>query len=388
MTANRIVGNAAAAFNSPLYAGRMSFFAAGFLISVWAPLIPYARERAGIDGESTMGFLLLCLGAGSISAMSVAGSIASRLGCRRTIVGSILGSAIVLVGLASASSFSVLACFLLAFGVVLGILEVAMNINAVQVQNMLGRPIMSGFHSLYSIGCFVGAGGISILLSAGLSPLGATIPAVAIVGVLLAIWGRGFSGEADNEPTPFFVLPRGMVLVIGMLCFIMFIVEGSILDWSAILLSTFYGVDMSMAGVGYSVFAIAMTFSRLLGDRLVAMNKRAVIIVGSLMAAFGLLVVAFSNSAAFGFAGFAIIGLGAANIVPTLFVEATRQPEMSIQSSMAAVSLMGYTGALAGPAFIGFISSTVGLPVTFALLAVLVLAPAIMAKRILTARKT
>lgn len=384
MSARSSVRVAATAAGSLVNAGRASFFVAGFLLSAWAPLVPYAKERAGIEGESALGFLLLCLGAGSIAAMSVAGTVASRVGCRRTIVCAALAASATLVCLGTVSSFAWLSVSLFAFGVFLGFLEVTANIHAVQVQNVVGRPIMSGLHSLYSVGGFAGAGGLSLLLSAGFSPLGAIVPALGVVLALLGVWGPKMLGDADKEPAPFFVMPRGMVLVIGVLCFIMFLIEGAMLDWSAVFLSTFHRVEMGMAGLGYSAFAVAMTSARLFGDRLVALNKRAVVVIGSATAASGLTLAALSTTPFLGFLGFTLVGLGAANIVPILFVEATKCPDMPVQLSLAAVSLMGYTGVLAGPALIGFVSSGIGLPATFVLLAVVALAPGVMARRILS----
>ncbi len=362
----------------------MPFFASGFMLAAWAPLIPYAKLRAGIESDSTLGLLLLCLGAGSIVAMSMAGTVTSRFGCRSIIIPAVLLAGAVLFCLANASSVAALAGLLFVFGLLFGFLEVAMNVHAVLVQNIIGRPVMSGFHSLYSVGGFVGAGGASLLLAAGLTPLWAMVPIIMIVVLLVAAWGGGLLNETNHEPAPFFVVPRGIVLVIGVLCFITFLVEGSILDWGALFLSTYQNVEISSAGLGYSAFAIAMTSARFIGDRLVSLNKKAVIVIGSAMETAGFAMVAFSSSPVLGFLGFIIIGLGAANIVPVLFVEATHQSDMPVQSSLAAVSLIGYTGGLAGPALIGFVSSLIGLPMTFALLGMLALSPAILARRILT----
>lgn len=365
-------------------AGRMPFFIAGFLISAWAPLVPYAKARAGIESESVLGFLLLCLGMGSTAAMAIAGPISMQMGCRRTIVVASLGASVALFFLGVASSVVGLAFALFAFGAFLGLLDVTSNIHAIQVQELLNQKLMSGFHSLYSVGGFLGAGIVSLLLLAGLPPVGTTIFAIVVVSALLVKWGTGILGEVDHSPQPFFVMPKGMVLVIGCLCFIMFLVEGAILDWSAVFLATFHNVSMETAGLGYSIFAVSMVSARLIGDRLVAYNKLAVIVAGCLAAAIGLGAVALSTTPLIGFLALALVGLGVANVVPVLFTEAARQPDMPVQLSMASVSLMGYTGVLAGPALIGFVSTFVGLPATFLIMAVIVLAPGILAKRILT----
>lgn len=363
---------------------RMSFFAAGFLISAWAPLVPYAKERAGIESESTLGFLLLCLGMGSLASMLIAGPVASRVGCRRTIAFAAAGAAVALFFLGVAPSIPSLAFSLFLFGAFLGLLDVTANINAIQVQAIVNKKLMSGFHSLYSVGGFTGAGTVSVLLYAGLTPVAATVFAVTVVAALLLLWGSGILGEVDRNPVPFFVLPKGMVLVIGGLCFILFLVEGAILDWSAVLLTTFHRVDVETAGLGYSIFAVAMASARMVGDRLVAYDKRTVVIAGCLAAAAGLTLVAMSRTPIVGFAAFALVGLGVANVVPVLFSEAAQQRDMPVQLSMASVGLMGYAGVLSGPALIGFISHVIGLPSTFLLMAVIVLAPGILAKRVLT----
>ena len=130
------------------------FLVAGFCIAVWAPLIPFARARLGID-EAEVGLLLLCLGFGSILAMPITGVMTTRYGCRAIIIGSVLVFAACLPLLAVAPTFAALAISLAVFGAAIGTVDVAMNIQAVMVEKDSGRTMMSGFHGFFSLGGIV-----------------------------------------------------------------------------------------------------------------------------------------------------------------------------------------------------------------------------------------
>ena len=128
-----------------------------------------------------------------------------------------------------------MAVALLLFGAAIGMIDVAMNVQAVIVERASGKAMMSGFHGFFSIGGIAGAGGVSALLWLGLTPLQSTLLTVLAVIVLLALASRHLLRESGaDDGGPMFVLPRGWVMFIGILCFIMFLAEGSMLDWSAL----------------------------------------------------------------------------------------------------------------------------------------------------------
>ena len=137
-------------------ATRLAFLVAGFGLACWAPLVPLAKQRLMID-DGILGLLLLCLGIGSVGAMLLTGALSARYGSKPMIIVGGLGVAVLLPLLSIASSPLTLGLSLLAFGAALGSLEVAMNIHAVEVERAAGRPLMSGFHALFSIGGFAGS---------------------------------------------------------------------------------------------------------------------------------------------------------------------------------------------------------------------------------------
>ncbi|MES2058154.1 MAG: MFS transporter [Pseudomonadota bacterium] len=360
-------------------ATRLSFLVAGLTMACWAPLVPFAKARVAVD-DGALGLLLLCIGIGSIVAMPITAALAARWGSKPMILGGGLGLVLLLPTLAVADSFALLALALLGFGAALGTIDVAVNVHAVEVERAAGRPLMSGFHAMFSIGGFAGAGGMTLLLANGVAPLIATLAGSALALLALAFAAPRLL-QAKGDPTPF-VTPRGIVLLLALLAAATFLVEGAILDWSALLISGAGLVEVAQGGLGYMIFAIAMTIGRLTGDRIVAaLGNGRVLFWGGLLTVAGLSLLLIAPIAWVAMAGFLLIGLGASNIVPVLFSLAGRQTAMPAALAVAALTTTGYAGILAGPAGIGFLSNHIGLHAAFWLLAVLMLLVPLAARR-------
>lgn len=355
-------------------ATRLAFFIAGLAMATWAPLVPFAKTRIGID-DGSLGLLLLCIGVGSLMAMPLTGLLTGKFGCRRVILLAGIALCIDLPLLVLMDSTLGMALALLLFGAAMGMLDVAMNIQAVVVERASNRAMMSGFHGFFSVGGIAGAGGVSALLWLGLGPLQATLIAVVAILALLLIASKNLLRESGGDKEgPMFVLPRGWVMFIGLLCFIMFLAEGSMLDWSALYLTIMRGMDHNQAGLGYALFSIAMTIGRLNGDRVVnAMGRYQVLLLGSLCAAFGLVLAIAIDSAIASLIGFMLVGVGASNVVPILFSAAGNQRVMPANLAIASVTTVGYAGILAGPAVIGLIAQIFSLTFALACVAALLL---------------
>ncbi|ALX95879.1 MULTISPECIES: MFS transporter [Serratia] len=355
-------------------ATRLAFFIAGLAMATWAPLVPFAKTRINID-DGSLGLLLLCIGVGSIMAMPLTGLLTGKFGCRRVILLAGIALCIDLPLLVLMDSTLGMALALLLFGAAIGMIDVAMNIQAVVVERASNRAMMSGFHGFFSIGGIAGAGGVSALLWLGLGPLQATLIAVVAILALLLIASKNLLRESGGDKEgPMFVLPRGWVMFIGLLCFIMFLAEGSMLDWSALYLTTMRGMDHNQAGLGYALFSIAMTIGRLNGDRVVnAMGRYQVLLLGSLCAAIGLALAITIDSAIASLIGFMLVGVGASNVVPILFSAAGNQRVMPANLAIASVTTVGYAGILAGPAVIGLIAQVSSLTFALACVAALLL---------------
>src|SRR6202047_4467168 len=203
---------------------RIVFFIAGVGTSAWAPLVPFAKIRANID-DGLLGLLLLCLGVGSIVAMPLAGALAARLGCRLVIALSTGLICLTLPLLASVSALPQWVASLLILGAGVGSLDVSMNIQAVIVERASGQTMMSGFHGLFSLGGIAGAAGITFLLGAGASPFIAVCCVIAGIAVALGLSVSRLLPYGSKSEGPAFAIPHGIVLFIGVLCFIVFLTE-------------------------------------------------------------------------------------------------------------------------------------------------------------------
>ncbi|MCC3703146.1 MFS transporter [Rouxiella badensis] len=355
-------------------ATRIIFLLSGFAMSAWAPLVPFVKIRLDIS-DGTLGLLLLCIGAGSTFSMPLTGFLTGKLGCKTVILLATIVLCLDLPLLTLMDTTLGMALVLIIFGMSIGMVDVAMNVHAVVVEKASGRAMMSGFHGFFSIGCILGALAVSGLLSLALTPFLASIAVIAVVllsllGISKHLWHDTKSKQGD----PMLVMPRGWVIFLGLLCFVMFLTEGAMLDWSALFLITERSVDPHNAGLGYTVFAIAMTLGRLTGDKVINYFGRfKVLLFGSLIACAGLLLSVGVDSLYAVAAGFIMVGLGASNLVPIMFSAAGNQTSMPANLAIASVTTLGYAGILAGPALVGFIAQLSNLSIALSCVAVLML---------------
>ena len=353
-------------------ATRLIFLVSGIGMSAWAPMVPYAKARLGLD-DAQLGLALLAFGGGSMLSMPFVGWLAHRLGNRTVIVTSGLLMCLALPLLALVPSVTALVAALLYFGVMLGAVDVAMNAHAVDVERLDGGRLMSGFHGLFSLGGLTGAALMSGLLALGL-PLGmaASLIAVSLIGLVLFLRNELLDGAAMPAETgsKSFGMPHALALLLGVLCFVSFLAEGAMLDWSAVFLRDFRDVAAAPAGFGYACFSVAMAAGRLVGDRVIARQGPVwAVRSGAGLAACGFLLVSCVPGLPAALCGFVLIGLGASNIVPVMFSAAGRLPGTSPAIAIATVTTLGYAGLLSGPALIGFVAHASSLPMAFAAVA-------------------
>lgn len=347
------------------HATRAAFFIPGFASAIWAVLVPFAKSRVGVD-DGTLGLILLCLGSGSLLAMPLAGTLAARFGCRDLMVTTTAMICLTLPLLAVGNSPWILGAALFVFGAGVGAMDCTMNMQAVVVERDAGRVLMSGFHAFFSIGGFIGAAAMTFLLWAQVAPLSATLLCALTMGAIAALSASHWRSEKMPRAGSLLAWPRGVVLFIGALAFVVFLAEGAMLDWSAVFLADVRQVNPGSAGVGYVVFALTMTITRLLGDSVVErLGRKRSIVVGALLASAGFSILTLTTPWQLSLLGHVLLGLGCANIVPALFSLAGKQTRMPESVAITAVTTMGYAGVLTGPALIGFVAHATGLIAAF-----------------------
>jgi MFS family permease len=335
---------------------RIVFLITGIVMSAWAPLVPLVKARTGLD-DGGLGLLLLGFGIGSIVAMPFAGYLTARFGCRPVIICSTVALCSVLPMLSHLTWLPGLALAVLGFGASMGMLDCAINIQSIIVEKNSGETLQSGFHGLYSVGGIAGAGAMTAMLSLGLNPLLSVLCLVAIILAALYKAAPSLLTYGTERDGPLLAIPRGIVLLLGSLCFIVFLTEGAMLDWSAVFLSSQRAMEPRYAGLGYASFAAAMTLGRLTGDAIVSrLGGVRVVALGGICAAAGMLVSLVFESWQASLLGYALVGIGCSNIVPVLFTAAGRQQRMPQRIAIPAIISMGYAGILMGPAFIGMVA--------------------------------
>ncbi|MDY6321847.1 MAG: MFS transporter [Succinivibrio sp.] len=367
---------------------RNSFMILGILEAAWAPMIPFVKERFMLD-EGQLGLLLLTSGLGAVLTMPFSGWLVSRFGPKLSVKVSGVIMSLALMGLALSPWLPLTVALLLFFGSTTVMLDVGSNVNAVIVENTLKRPLLSGFHGGYSLGTLFGAGLLAFLLTTGLG-LNASAAALMILGLLVVLFGcnglltdiRKFEAEEKKEDAAegaagkkrFSIPPT--IEVIGILCFIMYSSEGAVLSWSAVFAHEERGMDLESAGFIYTAFAITMTTMRFLGNTLVAKaGRRRVVFVGGLCVGIGFTLTLIPSLIA-AIAGFALVGLGAANVVPQMVSFAGRVRGISVHAAVTFINAVGYSGILLGPVLIGLVAKHLSISAAFLGIACLCLAAA------------
>jgi fucose permease len=341
------------------WAARFLFFAAGFLFATWGVQIPTVKAVYGL-GVGAIGGLVLAAGLGSILGLTQAGWLIARHGARRVAWWGGLLSAVAVALLLHMPHLALLWLLLGLFGMAMGLLDVAMNADASELERAADRPLMSAFHGMFSLGGMVGAGLGGLLFEAGVAP-NLQVAAIAALSVALLGWSvrqmpppaAATRAEADAR----FVLPRGRLALLGVLAALGFLVEGAIYDWSVLFLQTERGAPQQQAALAYASFSAAMAATRFVGDRLRARwSATGLLRASACLAALALAAVLLSNSVPLALAGFALVGVGLANVVPVLFSAAAQVPGVTPAHGISAVASLGYCGFMVGPSLIGLLA--------------------------------
>ncbi|ORM01340.1 MFS transporter [Prescottella equi] len=347
----------------------------GFLLAMWVVHIPAIEDRTNI-AHSTLGSLLLLLALGAIAGMQLAGPLADRYGSRLLVALSGILLSIAVIGPGLASTAWQLGLALLVFGFGNGALDVSMNSQAVLTEREYGRPIMSAFHGMFSIGGVVGSLIGAVTIGAGWSPA-VTLAASSTLGLaaVALCTARLLPPSAHPQPEPHGQRRRGRysprVLALGAVAFALMLAEGVANDWSTLQVKEHLDVPASVAALAFGAFSLTMTVGRFTADRVSsALGPVAVVRYGTLIAAAGMATVVVSPWLPTTLLGWALFGLGLSGCVPQIFTAAGNLGAGAAGANMSRVVGMGYIGFLAGPATIGWLTHL--MPLTVAMVVPLV----------------
>ena len=347
------------------------FFLNGLVLGSWVPHIPLVKAAHGL-GDGALGVVLLSMAVGAVAVLPAAGWLVARIGSRQTTLLGATALALALPLPLLAPSAALVAVSLALLGAANATLDVAMNAQGVAVETDLGRPALSGFHGLFSLGGLAGAavavGTMAVGVSAVVHVAAVTLASLAILATVRAALVPAPATSASGAPV--FAWPPRQLLGLGGLTFCALLAEGAVGDWSAVYLHDQLGASPALAGTGFVGFSLAMAVGRFAGDRLVTgLGRSRLLGLSGGLAAAGLAGALVVGRPAAGVVGFVLVGLGLANAVPLLFGAAGRVPGLPPGTALAAVATTGYGGFLAGPPAIGVVAETVGLPVALGLVA-------------------
>lgn len=349
------------------------FFICGIGHGTWAPRLAEIKVQIGAsDGE--LGLSLLMMGFGALIGMPVAGALTGRFGSKAVSTATALGHGLVFPLMAFAWSWFSLGLAMMLYGLLIGSLDVAMNVQATEIERRKEKPIMSSFHGVYSVGDMAGAllTGLLASLAIGLAPHFLLAAAVLLIVGLGGCWTMIVDRKAEPSSGPAFVRPSGILVLIGLIAFAALVTEGSVGDWSAIYLTEYQSADTQTAAMALTVFALAMATMRFLGDHLVARFGPFIMLQASgALAATGLLITLLAGNAAIAIVGYGIAGIGIATLFPVALSIAPRFSGLSASASIAAVATLGYGGFLIGPPVVGLVADQIGLPLALSLVVAL-----------------
>lgn len=354
----------------------VTFALHGAVTGGFASRIPWIQDHVGA-GPGRLGLALLAPAVGSILAMPTAGRVTHRFGGRAVTRVLICLWCLMLALPPLAPNLPLLCGALLVYGAVAGMCDVAMNAQGVVVEQRLGRSIMSGLHGLWSVGTLAGGAVGTLAAHAGVDArlhMGGAAVALLLMALAVGPFLLDVRAEEDEAAPPHFVLPPREVLVIGLVGFCAVFGEAAAQDWCAVYLREVAGASAATGAAAYTAFACMMAAGRLCGDAVVRrLGPVTTVRGGAALATLGGLLVVVARAPAPAIAGFMLIGVGIAVVIPLVFAAAGNAGR-SPSEGVAGAATVSYASGFVAPSAIGGIATLTGLPASFGVVTVLLAA--------------
>jgi MFS family permease len=338
----------------------------GVAFATWASRIPTVQATLNV-GFSELGIILVALPLGFFVSLPFSAWMLSRHGSRTATVFAAILYSLSLISIGICVSVIQVAVCLFLFGFFANALNLAMNTQAVEVERLYQKRLLSTFHGLWSVAGFAGA-------AIGAWAIGRSIsvfqhfPFIAIVflGSIFIFSRRLIKTAPGDQSKPFFALPERAMLIFGAIAFCSAMIEGGMFDWSGIYFKDIVKADEEFTGLGYTTFMIAMATGRFCADALSERFKvKRVLIASGMFVTAGLLIAVTYPTVIVAAGAFAIIGLGVSSVVPLVYSTAGRSKTMAAGAALTAVSSLGFVGFLIGPPMIGFVAGMTSLKGSF-----------------------
>ncbi len=352
--------------------------------SVWFPRIPDVKEALGLD-VLTLAFCLFAMPLGTMLGFVTVGRIIRSIGLRTTCVAGGSLFLVSFIGPGLARNALTLALALFVCGLTIATIEVSMNAKASQTERVLGRRIMTRCHAFWSFGTVLGAMLGGAFAERGVSFLHQQLvlqPIFAAATIYFALQLLPDEPKPEVPEKKGFTLPSWALVLMCMVPLGALLVEGAMMEWSALLMREWKGAGPLVTAATFSVFALAMAGTRLGGDWLAErFGPRPVILGSGLVMGLGIVGFGLAPGLWLSLPAAALVGIGCGNIYPLTMSMVARIPGARPERNVATLALVAFTAFLVGPPLIGGLAHLVGLPVALALLGPLGLAPLALARR-------
>jgi MFS family permease len=349
------------------------FFISGFGYTTWASRIPSIQRDLHLN-EAQLGIALFALPVGLLATMPLTGKLLSRYSSSKIMLFGAVFFNLCLSLLGYATQFWQFLLILFFFGSSRNLFNLSTNTEAVGVQTMYSKSIMTTFHGIWSLAGFGGAA-LGYLMVANHVLPAYHLLSVSIILTVVAFCCSPFMLHQKPVPQqrkPIFSLPDKALLNLAFICFASMACENIMYDWSGIYMDKAVHTSHATAIIGFIAFMSSLTFARFAGDKVVTrygvkmlMQYSGVLIISGFMLSviFPYLVTAII--------GFAFVGIGTSCIVPLVYREAGKSKTMNNGLALAAVSTVGYLGFLMVPPLVGFVAQASNLRWSFAIISTL-----------------
>ncbi len=364
---------------------KIAFFINGFIFANWVSRLPRIQEQYQAD-NGTVGLVLLALSCGAVLAMPFTGWIIIKNGSRRITLFSLIMYCALVPFIPLLPDIVALAGLYFIIGTVTGMLDVAMNAQAVMVEQQYKKPIMTSFHALFSIGMAIGAWCGALFADLGFN-LSYHFTIVVGLSLIATFWASANLIHDRPDPSakhggPLFRLPSASLVSIGIIAFCCMMGEGAMSEWSVNYMENIALASKALAPISLSAFATAMTIGRIFGDRIrMKLGDKNLIILGGVIAIAGLTMALLFPLPYVAIGGFFLVGLGLSSIVPIVYSIAGNTKDLPPGVGLAMVTTVGYSGFLFGPPIIGFIADWQSLRLALGAVVILFVAMTILSAR-------
>lgn len=342
------------------------FFLSGIISASLSSRLPDLQNMLKVN-NSVFGIVLSSLYAGLFIGLTFASWLVASYGSKKVMIITCIlsGLSLVFAGMFSSYILAMLVLFLM--GISRTIFNLSANTGAIEVQSMYERPVISGFHGVWSLACFVAGGIGQLMISFKVSPFFHFLFIAAFVCISIGfLKNKKQDVSITKERRPFFVKPDKYLFLLGLMALCTMLCEGAMFDWSVNYFENVVHAERNLLTLGYLSFVISMAFGRLVGDKLIAaFGMFRILLINGILLAIGFSIAATFPLVVPAAMGFLLIGIGDSIMVPVIYLLATRSPKMTAAYSLSIVTFIGYTGFLIGPLLIGNISQYFGLPVAF-----------------------